>query len=105
MKTANPWNSKHPLRRWEWLALIVFLALFLAQVIVTSPQKSAAFDEGYHLAAGYAYLKTGDFRLSRTVGHPPLANLLNALPLLLLDEIELPLDHPAWPNGDFQWFS
>jgi 4-amino-4-deoxy-L-arabinose transferase-like glycosyltransferase len=105
MKKQITWNSRLSLSRWEWLALIITLALFLAQVVLSSPQKSAAFDEGYHLAAGYVYLKTGDFRLSRTVGHPPLANLLNALPLLLLEEIELPLDHPAWQNGDFQWFS
>ena len=94
-----------PLRRWEWLALAACLVFFAAQAALSSPQKSAAFDEEYHLSAGYAYLKSGDYRLSRTVGHPPLANLLNALPLLLLTDTKLPLDHPAWQNGDFQWFS
>ena len=78
------------LSRWEWMGLALCLALFLAQVTLSSREKSAAFDEQYHLAAGYAYLKTGDFRLSRTVGHPPLANLLNALPLLFRSDIQLP---------------
>jgi 4-amino-4-deoxy-L-arabinose transferase-like glycosyltransferase len=81
------------------------LVAFFVQVNLSSREKSAAFDEQYHLSAGYAYLKTGDYRLSRTVGHPPLANLLNALPLSLEPDIHLPLEHPSWGNGDFQWFS
>ena len=94
-----------PLRWWEWLLLILCLCLFAAQSFASSLQKSAAFDEQYHLAAGYAYLKTGDFRLSRSVGHPPLVNVLSALPLLTIQDIEMPLEHPAWERGDFQWFS
>src|SRR5690606_18878871 len=64
-----------------------------------SPHKSASFDEQYHLATGYAYLKTGDFRLSLT--HPALVNLLSAVPLLLRDHVHLPLGHPGWAAGDY----
>ena len=76
----------------EWAALLALLALFALQAGLSSPRKSAAFDEEYHLAAGYAYLRTGDFRLSRS--HPPLVNVLSALPLLGREEVQLPLDHP-----------
>ncbi|NJN54810.1 MAG: glycosyltransferase family 39 protein [Anaerolineae bacterium] len=51
------------------------------------------------MAAGYAYLKTGDFRMSQD--HPALINLLSALPLLLRDDMQLPLDHPSWEARDF----
>ncbi len=75
------------------LIAIGLLLIFAAQVIFPSPLNSAAFDEEYHVGAGYAYLKTGDPRLSTE--HPPLVNLWNALPLLFL-ELKLPLDNPAW---------
>ena len=76
-------------------AALVLIA-FLAQVLLASPANSAAFDEEYHFAAGYAYLRTGDPRLSTE--HPPLVNVWNALPLLLLDP-QLPLEHAAWQNS------
>jgi hypothetical protein len=78
------------------LVAILLLIVFLAQVLLASPANSAAFDEEYHFAAGYVYLRTGDPRLSTE--HPPLVNVWNALPLLLLDPA-LPLDHPAWQNS------
>jgi hypothetical protein len=60
-------------------------------------QESQTWDEGFHLAAGYVYLKTGDFNLNRE--HPPLSKLLCALPLLALNPT-LPVDDPAWKRGD-----
>lgn len=51
------------------------------------------FDEGVHLTAGYDYLKTGRYTISRD--HPPLGRLLNALPLLAT-RAEFPTAHPAW---------
>lgn len=91
------------LRPWEWLVLFLLLALFVAQAALSSPLKSAAFDEQYHVAAGYAYLRTGDFRLSRS--HPPLVDTLSAIPLLWLPDVNLPLDHPAWANSDYFIFA
>ncbi|MGB4873484.1 MAG: glycosyltransferase family 39 protein, partial [Candidatus Promineifilaceae bacterium] len=90
------------LRWWEWLLLVLGLAVMAAQAALASPLKSAAFDEEYHLAAGYAYLKTGDFRMSTS--HPPLVDTLGALPLLL-DTITLPTDHPSWAASDYFIFS
>jgi hypothetical protein len=87
------------------LAACVFLLLaMLVQMALASPAQSAAFDEGYSITYGYAYLRTGDIRLSRGQ-NPPLTNILMALPLLLRHDIALPLDHPTWANGDIYGFS
>ena len=93
-------KSDHPpqmLRR-EWLLLILGLTIFMALAYFSSTQKSAAFDEQYHLAAGYAYLKTGDFRLANS--HPPLIAFAAVLPLFDRDYIVLPLDHPSWEQSN-----
>lgn len=88
---------------WQWLLLLAALALFAAQAGWSSTLKSAAFDEQYHLAAGYSYLRTGDFRLA--TNHPPLAGLIAALPLLGDATITLPTGHPSWAAGDRFLFS
>jgi len=80
----------------HFIAAVLLLLIFFAQVLLASPANSAAFDEEYHFATGYAYLRTGDPRLSTE--HPPLVNVWNALPLLFLDP-KLPLDQPAWQNA------
>ena len=88
---------------WEWGLLLVLVGVFGAQALLASAQKSAAFDEQYHLTAGYAYLRTGDFRLATT--HPPLAGMIAGLPLLLRGDINLPLDNPLWEQGNRYDFS
>lgn len=95
--------ARRMMQGWEWGLLAALLICFAAQALWSSPQKSAAFDEEYHLAAGYAYLKTGDFRMSRS--HPPLINLLSALPLLGREDVTLPLQHPSWSDADYFSFS
>lgn len=62
-------------------------------------QESQTIDEGSHLASGYTYITTGDFRLNPE--HPPLVKEYSALPLLFLP-IEAPLNHPAWTENN-QW--
>ena len=110
--TATPLAETQPrsTRPWEWLLAVLLIVVFVLQVQAASPQKSAAFDEQYHLAAGYSYLRTGDFRMATT--HPPLAGMLAALPLLTRDDINLPLDHPTWEAGNrfdfsdvFLWYA
>lgn len=96
-------NASSLLKRWHWLALMAALIVFAAQSGWSSTLKSAAFDEQYHLTAGFAYLRTGDPRLA--TNHPPLAGLLAALPLIGDIEIVLPTDHPAWAAGDRFLFS
>lgn len=95
------------MKKYEWLLLIALLLVFAGQALHGSTQKSASFDEQYHLTAGYSYLRTGDFRLATT--HPPLAGMIAGLPLLLRDavnhDINLPLDHPLWEQGNRYDFS
>jgi len=87
----------------QWLLFGAALLIFATQAGWSSTRKSAAFDEQYHLAAGYSYLRTGDFRLA--TNHPPLAGLLAALPLLADSTITLPTDHSSWQNSDRFLFS
>ncbi|HLF26046.1 MAG TPA: glycosyltransferase family 39 protein [Anaerolineae bacterium] len=85
-------------------ACVALLLIMLAQIAFASPMQSAAFDESYTLTYGYAYLRTGEARLSRGQ-NPPLTNVLIALPLLLRDDIAFPSDHPTWAAGDVYGFS
>ncbi|MCA9922322.1 MAG: phospholipid carrier-dependent glycosyltransferase, partial [Anaerolineales bacterium] len=92
-----------PLCRWEWVLFGLLLAAFITQAGLSSARKTAAFDEEYHVAAGYAYLKTGDFRMSTS--HPPLIDTLSAVPLLWQDGITLPEAHPSWAESNYFIFS
>lgn len=92
-----------PLTWWEWLLLFFAVAIFLGQTYFSAQQKSAIFDEQYHLAAGYSYLRTGDTRMA--TNHPPLMGTLAALPLLNDGGIILPVDHPSWETADRFLFS
>ncbi len=83
---------------------VILLLIFLAQLVFASPTQSAAFDEGYTITYGYAYLHTGDPRLSRGQ-NPPLTNVFIALPLLLRNDVIFPSDHSTWVNGDIYGFS
>jgi hypothetical protein len=90
--------------RWRrWLvvpALLLFYTLALNSLLGDSP----TMDEQNHIARGFAYLRTGDPRLS--VEHPPLVNALSAAPLLVMPELELPLDDPSWERqpADVFWY-
>jgi 4-amino-4-deoxy-L-arabinose transferase-like glycosyltransferase len=73
------------------MALAMMAGVFLDSDIV---------DESYHLANGYNFLKTGNLPVSTE--HPPLSQVISALPLLLLD-LRL---HPEGSdsNGEaFRW--
>jgi hypothetical protein len=54
------------------------------------------FDEGAHLASGYAYWATGDFRINPE--HPPLLKLLWATPLAV--DRTVPFPHDAASGRD-----
>ena len=96
-------KPQSPMHWWEWSLLVLLLAIFVFQAGLSSVRKSAAFDEEYHVAAGYAYLKTGDFRMSTS--HPPLIDTLSALPLLWQDDLNFPQDHPSWTENNYFIFS
>ena len=89
--------------RKPWFPLFVTAALVLLaiQALGGAAASSATFDEPYHLGAGYAYLRTGDARLSKD--HPPLIDAWVAVPLLLFDP-HLPLDSAAWQQAEYGSF-
>lgn len=93
------------LKRWpnSWLlgpAILLFWWLALSSMVADGP----TVDEQNHLARGAAFLFTGDPRLS--LEHPPLVNTLSALPLLMLSDVVLPLDHASWQRQppDVYWY-
>jgi len=58
-------------------------------------------DESPHITAGYSYLRFQDMRLNPE--HPPLIKDAAAIPLLFQD-INFPIDHPAWTSMvNAQW--
>ncbi|MDY0019251.1 MAG: glycosyltransferase family 39 protein [Anaerolineae bacterium] len=77
-------------------AALVLLLAYFAQGMVQIRSASITFDEGPHLAIGYATLQTGDFRLQPVHIHPPLANVLAALPLALQQDLPDPRDVSGW---------
>src|SRR5262249_2943996 len=62
---------------------IGLVSLFFLQAAFAIPRLSASTDEPVHISAGYSYWQTRDFRMNPE--HPPLAKLLAALPLLVLE--------------------
>jgi 4-amino-4-deoxy-L-arabinose transferase-like glycosyltransferase len=82
--------SRYP---WFWLVAALLIAFMGFVQVRSALQETQTFDEGFDLAAGYSYWKTGDYRINRE--HPPLGKLINAIPLLFLNP-SLPLDHPSW---------
>lgn len=86
-----------PNHRLFWPLTAALLACLSAAQLIPAWRESNIGDEPVELAAGYSYLKTGDFRMNPE--HPPLAKMLAALPLLALHPA-LPLDSPFWTRGD-----
>lgn len=77
------------------LIVCFLLIIFFVQAIISMMQKSPTADEAaHHIATGYSFLKTKDFRLNST--GPPLMEELSAVPLLLMKDIKISLDHSSW---------
>ena len=84
------------------LCAIVLLSLVLIMTVTSIKDESLTIDELPHLPSGYSYLTQKDMRLNPE--HPPLIKDLAALPLLLLKDLNFPLDDKTWTqdvNG--QW--
>jgi len=84
------------------IVALALLGVFVLQALLSAGQKSPTMDEQNHIARGYAYLRTGDLRLSRE--HPPLVNTISALPLLAIRP-QLPTDHPSWASANCYAFA
>lgn len=77
--------------------MLVLVGLQTARQTWSARVESQTFDEGLHLASGYMFLATGQYRMD--VEHPPLGRVLNALPLLGLG-LDPQLDGDGWKRGD-----
>src|SRR5216683_7576328 len=89
--------SARTTRRVFWPATVVLLGYLGAVQVLSALQESNIADEPVELAAGYSYLKLGDFRISPE--HPPLARLLAVFPLLAMQPA-LPADPVSWSRAD-----
>lgn len=95
---SSAFTSRRPLSGALFWITVILLLVRMGYVQVSSARlENQTWDEGFHLAAGYAYLRTGDYRM-RTE-NPPLGKLLNALPLLILNP-DPHTDDPAWLRPD-----
>ena len=71
------------------------LAIFFIRAVASMVQKLPTADEAaHHIATGYSFPKTRDFRLNST--GPPLMEELAALPLLFMNELKMYLNHSSW---------
>ena len=84
-KAEEPPTSKQSYR--ILITLLTFTIVFIALDVVSYSRKSATWDEPVHVTAGYAALVRHDYRVDPE--HPPFLRIWAALPLLLLDGIEL----------------
>jgi 4-amino-4-deoxy-L-arabinose transferase-like glycosyltransferase len=76
---------------------LLLLALFFAQGWLFIRAHAQTYDEAVHLAAGYSYLATGDFRLDAE--HPPLVKALQALPLFIGYRLPFDPDPRLWQDA------
>jgi hypothetical protein len=84
-------------QRLFWPATAALLGFLATVQILSALRESTTADEPAELAAGYSYLKTGDFRLNSE--HPPLSKMIAALPLLGFGLV-FPTDRTAWSTAD-----
>ena len=84
----------------RWLNIVVLVTILVAfclQALLALPKLSATNDEAVHLASGFSYWQTRDFRLNPE--HPPLAKLVwrpaanDANPLILRRSLRLFTNH------------
>ena len=90
-------------KKFVWFLVFVLLTSLAFQVIFSMKTKSPTCDEFYHhIANGYTYLLTRDFRMNPA--SPPLPRMLAGIPLYFLNA-KAPLDHWSWAEGDSPEFA
>jgi hypothetical protein len=80
--------------------VILVLVSHFALLVSSARKKSITKDEPYHIARGVSALFSGDFRMS--VEHPPLINMVCALPLLAFRDLQIPYDDPYWRDSSVE---
>ncbi len=77
------------IKKIRFLPVLLLLVVFVSLTVSSLIQKSATFDESNHLLRGLYPLSGKGFTLNKE--HPPLVNLLQALPVSLINKPTLPL--------------
>jgi|GEM_PF-1780259 len=80
--SVKPNAKLNALERRFWLPVFAFVGVMITLQVGLMAQESSNFDERTYLAAGYRYLRSRHFLLNPE--HPPLQDLLNAAPLMLM---------------------
>ena len=80
-----------------WLIAIIWLIALFGLTLGSMQGQSPTFDEGFYIARGWAFWRTG--RLL-ALGHPVLTNLWNGWPLLLEPGLPDPAALDGWEAGD-----
>ena len=87
-----------PRAKFALLGASSLLFIFVAQGFFFILVNSQTIDEATHLAAGYSYLATSDFRLDPE--HPPLIKELQTVPLFFLYRLPFEPDSRQWQDAD-----
>lgn len=90
--------SRAPSRH-EWLLVVTLLSIFAGLALDSMARDNPTFDETAHLAAGLAYVQTGDFRMNAE--HPALPKLLAGL-AASASGVRVATDNEAWAASE-QW--
>jgi len=77
---------------------VFLLCVFVGQGVFFIRANSQTVDEATHLAAGYSYLTTRDFRLDAE--HPPFIKELQTLPLWVVYKLPFRPDLQQWRDAD-----
>src|SRR5438552_18652597 len=91
------------------LAALLLVGMF-GLALGASLRSSPTFDEGYYIARGWAFLRTGvllgtEGRAEHALGHPPLTNDLSGLGVLLEPGLPQPQSLNGWNANNPDTFS
>lgn len=95
--------DRHRRESFGLAAAVAAVFVFFAQSLPTLAMQSPTFDEVFHTARAYAYIRTGDLRMQQD--HPPLVSVLAGLPLLLMPELTPPQQIAHWNDAHLYYFA
>jgi hypothetical protein len=97
MYSSNPQSAIRNPQSAVRIPVVLLLLAFFAQALTSVSVMAPTFDEEFHVARAYAYVRTGDLRMQQN--HPPLVSVLAGLPLLLMPELTPPEQIPRWERS------
>ena len=82
--------------------MVPIVLLFFILAMDSARMDAPTMDEQNHLTRGLTLLKTGDPRFS--LEHPPVVNVLSALPVYALTDVVIPTNLPNWQWERDGWY-